>query len=71
MNNPIEEARKRHIIQLIQSRCNHRRLGIVEAARRVYQQKIVYCEDCEKILYDLDGRSIKNETEHGGETEAV
>ena len=58
MNNPIEEARKRHIIQLIQSRCNHRRLGIVEAARRVYQQKIVYCEDCEKILYDLERKEV-------------
>lgn len=53
MNNPNEEAKKREIIQLIQSRCVHRRLGIVKAARLVHQKKIVYCQDCEKILYDL------------------
>ena len=54
MNNPNEEARKREVVQLIQSRCVHRRRGIIKAARLVNQEKIVYCQDCEKILYDLE-----------------
>lgn len=61
MKNSNQEARKREVVQLIQSRCKHRRLGIVKSARLILQKKIVYCQDCEKILYDLDGRSIKDE----------
>jgi hypothetical protein len=56
MNNPIEEARKREVVQLIQSRCVHRRRGIIKTANLFYQKKIVYCQDCEKILYDLEER---------------
>ena len=60
MNNPIEEAKKREVIQLIQSRCVHRRRGIIKAARLLYQKKIVYCQDCEKILYDLEKGGDEN-----------
>lgn len=58
MNNYAEEARKREIIQVIQSGCVHRRLGIIKAARLLYQKKIVYCQDCEKILYDLERKGV-------------
>ena len=51
-----KEAKKREVIQLIQSRCNHRRLGIVKGS------DVVYCQDCEKILYDLERKGVmKNE----------
>jgi len=46
-----KEARDREIIQLIQSRCVHRRLGVIKIARLFYDQLIFYCQDCEKILY--------------------
>jgi hypothetical protein len=51
-----KEAKKRELIQLIQSRCVHRRLGIVKGS------DVVYCQDCEKILYHLNGEVIKNES---------
>ena len=60
MKNSKEEARKREVVQLIQSRCVHRRRGIVKAARLVNQKKIVYCQDCEKILYDLEKGGDEN-----------
>lgn len=43
-----KEAYDRGIIQLIQSRCVHRRIGIVKGSELVF-----YCEDCEKILYGM------------------
>jgi len=45
-----KEAYDREIIQLIQSRCVHRRLGIVKGSEAVF-----YCEDCEKIFYGRGG----------------
>lgn len=53
MNDEIEktkEARDREIIQLIQSRCVHRRMGILKVAKAFYQVKILYCQDCEKLF---------------------
>jgi len=50
MNKEIErtkEAKDREIIQLIQSRCIHRRLGIVKNS-----DNVLYCQDCEKIISD-------------------
>lgn len=44
------EARDREIIQPIQSRCIHRRLGIVK------NTDIFYCQDCEKILYGKEAK---------------
>ena len=49
-----KEARKREVVQLIQSRCVHRRRGIIKVAKLFYHQEVVYCQDCEKILYDLE-----------------
>lgn len=43
-----KEARDRKLIQLIQSRCKHRRVGIVKGSATIF-----YCEDCEKILYGM------------------
>ncbi len=59
MNNEIErtkEARDREIIHLIQSKCVHRRQGVIKVARDFYHQLIFYCQDCEKILY---GKEVK------------
>lgn len=59
MNDEIErtkEAKDREIIHLIQSRCVHRRQGIIKVARAFYDQLIFYCQDCEKILY---GKEVK------------
>lgn len=41
-----KEAKDREIIQLIQSRCVHRRQGIVKDS-----DNVLYCQDCEKVLY--------------------
>ena len=49
-----KEARRREVIQLIQGRCVHRRRGIVKGT------DVVYCQDCEKILYHMNGEVIKN-----------
>lgn len=46
-----KEAKDREIIHIIQSRCIHRRQGIIKVAREFYDQLIFYCQDCEKILY--------------------
>ena len=40
-----KEVKDREIIQLIQSRCVHRRRGIVKGSDNVQ-----YCQDCEKVL---------------------
>lgn len=45
-----KEAKDREIIQLIQSRCVHRRMGILKVAKAFYQAKILYCQDCEKLF---------------------
>ena len=50
-----KEAKKRDLIQLIQSRCVHRRRGIVKGT------DVVYCQACNKILYHLNGEVIKDE----------
>ena len=47
--NKTKEAKDREIIQLIQSRCVHRRIGIVKGSEFVF-----YCEDCEKVLYGIN-----------------
>jgi len=46
-----KEAKDREIIQLIQSRCVHRRIGIVKGSDNVF-----YCQDCEKILYGMGSK---------------
>lgn len=52
MSNPKKtEEKDREIIQLIQSRCIHRRLGIVKDS-----DNVLYCQDCEKILYGKEAQ---------------
>ena len=43
-----KEAKDRKIIQLIQSRCVHRRMEILKVAEDFYHRKILYCQDCLK-----------------------
>lgn len=45
-----KEAKDRETIQLIQSRCKHRRRGIVSQEGHNVQ----YCQDCNKIFYDKE-----------------
>lgn len=58
MSKSDKELTKREVVQLIQDRCVHRRRGIIKSARLLYQKKIVYCQDCEKILYDLESKGV-------------
>lgn len=45
-----KEAKDRETIQLIQSRCVHRRRGVTSDEGH----NVVKCLDCEKFLYGLD-----------------
>ena len=42
-----KEARKREIVQLVQSRCKHKRKGVVSEEGH----NISHCLDCGKIFY--------------------
>lgn len=48
--NKDKEAKKREVIQKVQSRCKHRRRGIVSQEGHNVQ----YCQDCNKIFYGKD-----------------
>lgn len=50
-----KEAKDREIIQLIQSRCVHRRMGILKLGIFLYDQKFLYCQDC---LKSFPGKTI-------------
>ena len=47
-----KEAKDREIIQLIQSRCAHRRRGVISEKGHNITVFMFYCQDCLKILYD-------------------
>ena len=42
----MKEAKNRELVQLIQSNCRHRRMGIIKNSGTV-----LYCQDCMKVLY--------------------
>lgn len=44
------EAKKREIIQLVQSRCKHRRMGVLSQEGH----NILYCQDCNKPFYNKE-----------------
>jgi len=45
-----KEAKKREIIQLVQSRCKHRRMGVLSQEGHNF----LYCQDCNKPFYGRD-----------------
>lgn len=45
-----KEAKDREAIQLIQSRCAHRRRGVVSEEGH----NVLYCQDCNKPFYGED-----------------
>jgi len=48
--NKDKEAKKREIIQLVQSRCKHRRRGVISEEGH----NVIYCQDCLKTFYGED-----------------
>lgn len=48
--NEDKEAKKREIIQKVQSRCVHRRQGIISQEGH----NVTHCLDCGKIFYDKE-----------------
>ena len=45
-----KEAKKREIIQLVQSRCKHRRMGVLSQEGH----NLLYCQDCNKPFYNKE-----------------